>query len=417
MPATMQVQCQALIGALTLSFLFIFTGAHNITRILAKHPEFSTFNHYLTITHLAADINRRQTITVCAVDNSAMSDLLSKGYSVYTLRNILSLHVFADYFGAKKLHQLAGGSVTTSSMFQASGTASGTSGYVNITDFKGGKVAFGALDDTGDYKLTSSFIKTVQEMPYNISVIQVSHIMASPDAEAPTAPPAAINLTSLMSEQECKAFSDLLIATKSLSIYNQNLEGGLTVFCPSDAAIEDFMPKYKNLTAEGKQSLVLFHACPIYQSMQNLKSNNGLINTLATDGKSKYDFDIQNDGQAVTLKTRLVRATVTGTLKDQEPLALYKINKVLQPRELFKGVGEKDDEADSPAESPKAAPKKKKGKAAAKEADADAPSPDTDDSEAADQTASGAFWIGSGWWMTAGMGLGLSVGASVLLSV
>ncbi|XP_047336434.1 fasciclin-like arabinogalactan protein 2 [Impatiens glandulifera] len=145
----MQVACRALIGALSLTFLFIFIGAHNITRILAKHPEFSTFNHYLTVTHLVADINRRQTITVRVVDNSAMSDLLSKGYSVYTL--LFRLHI------------------------------------------TGRKVAFGALDDTGDYKLTSTFVKTVQEMPYNISVIQVSHVMASPDAEALTAPPTALN--------------------------------------------------------------------------------------------------------------------------------------------------------------------------------------------------------------------------------
>ncbi|CAL5439644.1 unnamed protein product [Camellia sinensis] len=41
-----------------------------------RHADFSTFNHYLTVTHLAAEINRRTTITICAVDNAAMSDLL-----------------------------------------------------------------------------------------------------------------------------------------------------------------------------------------------------------------------------------------------------------------------------------------------------------------------------------------------------
>ncbi|KAJ0759349.1 putative fasciclin-like arabinogalactan protein [Helianthus annuus] len=82
------------------------TNGHNITRILQKNPEFSTFNHYLTLTHLAGEINRRQTITVCAVDNAAMSDLTAKGLSLETIKNVLSLHVFADYYGSKKLHEI-----------------------------------------------------------------------------------------------------------------------------------------------------------------------------------------------------------------------------------------------------------------------------------------------------------------------
>ncbi|AET03388.1 fasciclin-like arabinogalactan protein, putative [Medicago truncatula] len=32
------------------------SGNHNITHILVKHPGFSTFNHYLTITHLVDEI-------------------------------------------------------------------------------------------------------------------------------------------------------------------------------------------------------------------------------------------------------------------------------------------------------------------------------------------------------------------------
>lgn len=160
---------------LTLFFFSSISHAHNITSILAKHPQFSTFNHYLTITHLAAEINRRQTITVLALDNAAMSSLLSKQYSVYTLRNVLSLHVLTDYFGSKKLHQITNGTALTSSMFQATGSASGSSGYVNITDLKGGKVGFGTEDNEG--KLDASYVKSLLEMPYNISVLQISQVV------------------------------------------------------------------------------------------------------------------------------------------------------------------------------------------------------------------------------------------------
>ncbi|GAY55071.1 hypothetical protein CUMW_161640 [Citrus unshiu] len=348
--------------------------AHNITRILAKHPEFSTFNHYLTVTHLAAEINRRQTITVLALDNSAMSSLLSKQLSVYTLRNVLSLHVLTDYFGSKKLHQVTNGTALTSSMFQATGSAPGSSGYVNITDLKGGKVGFGAEDNDG--KLDATYVKSVAEFPYNISVLQISHVLNSDEAEAPTPGPSGLNLTAIMAKQGCKAFADLLIATGAHTTFEENLDGGLTVFCPTDAVVNDFMPKYKNLTEAHKVSLLLYHGTPVYQSLQTLKSSNGVMNTLATDGASRYDFTVQNDGEIVTLKTKATTAKITGTLKDEEPLVIYKINKVLLPIELFKP----EVETEAPAPSP--TPHKRKTKKDKDEAEADAP---VDDSE--DQTA------------------------------
>ncbi|KAJ0601043.1 putative fasciclin-like arabinogalactan protein [Helianthus annuus] len=340
--------------AISLSILFLLSltttiHAHNITRILAKHPEFSTFNHYLTITHLANEINRRQTITVCAVDNAAMSDLLSKGLSIQTIKNVLSLHVFADYFGSKKLHQVTKGSTSTATMYQATGEAPGTAGYVHITDVKGGK------------------------------------------AEAPTAAP-DLNLTSLLDRDGCQSFHNLLTTSGAIGTFLSSVEAGVTVFCPDDDAITAFAPKYKNLTAAEKTSLLLYHGIPVYNSMGMLRSSNGLMNTLATEGaKKKYDFTVQNDGNDVKLKTKVVTATVTGTVVDDEPIAIYTLDKVLQPRELFKGAVE---EADEPAPAPKGAKKKKKAAKKGDEAeeDAEAPGPGSDedysDDDAADQTAS-----------------------------
>ncbi|XVF31916.1 hypothetical protein REPUB_Repub17cG0035900 [Reevesia pubescens] len=302
-------------------FLFLFfsssttSNAHNITRILAKHPEFSTFNHYLTTTHLAAEINRRQTITVLALENAAMSSLLAKQLSLYTLKNVLSLHVLVDYFGSKKLHQITNGTALTGTMFQATGAAPGSSGYINVTDFKGGKVGFGPEDNDG--KLDAVYVKSVAEIPYNISVLQISQVLNSAEAEAPTAEPSQLNLTEIMSKQGCKAFADLMKASGADATFNQNIDG---------------------------------------------------------DGANKYDFTIQNDGEVVTLKTNVMTAKITGTLKDEEPLIVYKINRVLLPRELFK--------PEETAEAPK--PSKSKHKAAADAPESDAPA---ESDPADDQTA------------------------------
>ncbi|XP_076886293.1 fasciclin-like arabinogalactan protein 2 [Bidens hawaiensis] len=364
--------------ALSLLFLLTITlsNAHNITHILQKDPNLSTFNHYLTLTHLAGEINRRQTITVCAVDNAAMSTLIAKGLSLDTIKNVLSLHVFADYYGAKKLHQITKGSTSTATMYQATGEAPGTTGYVHITDAKGGKVQFTPEDNPSQTDVL--FVKSVFELPYNISVIQISHVLNSPEAEAPTSAP-DLNLTSLLQRDGCKAFYNLLSTSGAIGTFLSAADGGVTVFCPSDDAVTAFAPKYKNLTAEGKTSLLLYHGVPTYNSMGMLRSSNGLTNTLATEGANKYDFTVQNDGEDVKLKTKVVTAEITGTVIDDEPVAIYRIDKVLMPRELFKGAVE----ADEPSPSPK---KKKSGK---NSDDAEAPGPDSsdDDGDAADQSA------------------------------
>ncbi|KAI3828113.1 hypothetical protein L1987_02210 [Smallanthus sonchifolius] len=382
------------VTAISLAFFFLLLSlsatvhSHNITRILAKHPEFSTFNHYLTITHLANEINRRQTITVCAVDNAEMSTLIAKGLSLQTMKNVLSLHVFADYFGSKKLHQVTKGSTSTATMYQATGEAPGTAGYVHISDVKGGKVRFTPEDNPS--QTDSVYVKSILEMPYNISVIQISSVLQSPEAEAPTAAP-DLNLTSLLQRDGCQAFYDLLTSSGAIGTFLSSVESGVTVFCPDDDAIAAFAPKFKNLTAQEKTSLLLYHGVPLYNSMGMLRSSNGLMNTLATEGaKKKYDFTVQNVGNDVKLKTKVVTATISGTVVDEEPISIYTIDKVLMPREIFKGTVE----ADEPAPAPKAAKKKKATKKGdTTEDDAEAPGPDSSDDysddDAADQTASG----------------------------
>ncbi|KAL0306255.1 UNVERIFIED_CONTAM: Fasciclin-like arabinogalactan protein 1 [Sesamum radiatum] len=376
----------AVLLSLSLLLLPSTTHAHNITRILDKYPEFSTFNHYLTVTQLAPEINRRETITVCAVDNAGMSDLLSKHLNIGAIKNVLSLHVLLDYFDSKKLHQITDGTALAATMFQATGSAPGSAGFVNITDLKGGKVGFSPQDNGG--VVSATFVKPVEAIPYNISVIQISSILPSPEAEAPAPGPSQTNITALMSAHGCKVFAETLLANPAEQTFEDNVESGLTIFCPGDDAMKSFMPKYKNLTAAGKQSLLEYHGIPVYQSLAGLKSSNGLTNTLATDGASKFDFTVQNDGTDVTIITKIVTAKITNTLVDEQPLAIYELNKVLMPKELFKAsLSPTPAPAPAPeadAESPKASKKKHKSPpapAAPSDSPADAP-----DGDVADQT-------------------------------
>jgi len=218
-------------------------------------------------------------------------------------------------------------------------------------------------------------------------------------------------LTAIMSAHGCKFFADALTSNSdALKTFMDNVEGGLTVFCPMDDAFKNFMPNFKNLTADGKNSLLLYHGVPIYESMAMLKSNNGLMNTLATDGARKFDFTVQNDGEDVTLKTKIVTAKITGTLIDEQPLALHSVDKVLLPKELFK--------ADiAPAPAPASETKKKhhhpsppappRDSTVESPADSSADGPAADEGEADDRN--------DGWRREKGLlRLALSVGFSAV---
>ncbi|KAL0008377.1 hypothetical protein SO802_009879 [Lithocarpus litseifolius] len=128
--------------------------------------------------------------------------------------------------------------------------------------------------------------------------------------------------------------------------------------------------------------------------LNGLKSNNGDMNTLATDGASKFDFTVQNDGMEVMLKTKVVTAKITGTLIDEQPIAIYTINKDLLPKELFKAQAETPAPAlalDVTMDSPKPSTKKSK-KAPSPSDEANTPS-STDDAvdQVADQNAAVRF--------------------------
>ena len=153
----MEARRRTLPVALAVQALAAAAEGYNITKILAAYPEYSQFNKLLTQTRLAQDINKRRTITVLVVANGDMGSLAGGGRTLQTIRHMLQIHVLVDYYGGKKLHQLAHGVTACSSMFQESGAAPGMSGYVNITQHRGGKVTFTAEDGA----LSSAFVKSV----------------------------------------------------------------------------------------------------------------------------------------------------------------------------------------------------------------------------------------------------------------
>ncbi|KAJ8512849.1 hypothetical protein OPV22_003283 [Ensete ventricosum] len=164
--------------SLLLHFLLLVPTAiaFDITHLLAQFSDFSTFNDLLIRAQLSADVSTRKSITVLAVQNGALASETDQPDEV--IKKIISLHVVLDYLDSEKLHQLSSHTAIFTTMLQASGRASGRSGFLNVTDLKNGQVAFGSA--VPGSPLSSYLVRVILTHPYDISVVQISGLIVPP---------------------------------------------------------------------------------------------------------------------------------------------------------------------------------------------------------------------------------------------
>ncbi|TMW92156.1 hypothetical protein EJD97_013440 [Solanum chilense] len=338
-------------------FLFtLFTvsvHAHNITEILNKFPEYSVFNSYLSQTKLADEINSRETITVLALPNGAMSAIVDK-HPLSVIKNVLSLHVLLDYFDGTKLHKISDGTTTSTTLYQTTGNAHGNIGSVNITDLKGGKVGFGSAIPNSP--LASTYTKSVKQIQYNISVLEVSAPIIAPGILTAPAPSGDFNITGALEKAGCKTFASLLVKSGVLKTYQTAIEKGLTIFAPNDEAFKGAkVPDLSDLSSADVVSLLQYHAIPSYTPIGTLKTTSDPISTLATNGASKYDLAVSTEGDQVTLDTGVDSSRIASTVIDSTPFCIFTVDSVLLPVELY-GKAPSPAPGPAPETSPTPAP-------------------------------------------------------------
>ena len=339
---------------LALSTLAVSVRAHNITDMLSPFPEYSLYNSYLSQTKLADEINSRQTLTCLVLNNAAMSALAGK-HPLSVIKKALMLLVVLDYYDGKKLHEISDGTTLSTTLYQTTGNAPGNLGFVNITDLKGGKVGFGSAAPGS--KLDSSYTKSVKQIPYNISVLEISAPIIAPGLLTAPAPSASdVNITGLLEKAGCKTFASLLVSTGVIKIYESAVEKGLTVFAPNDEAFKaDGVPDLTKLTNAELVTLLQYHAVAAYSPIGSLKTSKDPISTLATSGAGKYDLTVSTAGDSVTLKTGVDSSRVADTVLDATPLCLFTVDNLLLPTELF-GKSPSPAPAPEPVSSPSPTP-------------------------------------------------------------
>ncbi|KAG1326422.1 fasciclin-like arabinogalactan protein 3 [Cocos nucifera] len=156
---------------LLLPLLLSSVVAYNVTQILEPFSDFATFNNYLTRTKLADEINRRQAITVLVVDNSKMSPLSS--LDIETLKRVMAVHVILDYYDQNKLTHIFNKSALLTTLFQTTGIANNSLGFLNVTSEPNEVMLFGSAIPKAP--LSSTFSKVIMTIPYNISILQISN--------------------------------------------------------------------------------------------------------------------------------------------------------------------------------------------------------------------------------------------------
>ncbi|KAK6162462.1 hypothetical protein DH2020_002303 [Rehmannia glutinosa] len=347
----------------TIAILATAAVASNITEILSAYPEYSEFNSLLTQTKLADEINSREPVTVCVLPNGALSSVTGK-YPLSVVKNILALHVLLDYFDAPKLHKISDGSVLSTTLYQTTGNAGGNLGFVNITDLKGGKVGFGSGLPGSPFD--STFTKSVRQIPYNVSVIEVSKAIAPSAILTAPAPSASdVNITALLEKAGCKTFASLIVSTGVLKVYQSALDKGLTIFAPNDEAFKGAdVPDLSKLTNAEVVSILQYHALASYSPVGTLKQTKGKITTLATNGAGKYDLSVTTAGDSVSLHTGVDSSRIASTVLDSTPLCIFTVDSLLLPVELF-GKAPAPAPGPAPETSPSPAP------------EADAPAPES----------------------------------------
>ena len=176
-------------------------------------------------------------------------------------------------------------------------------------------------------------------------------------AQAPApAPSGPLNLTAILEKGgQFTTLIRLLKDTQQLTQIQSQLKSnsqGFTVFAPTDNAFQNLPSGALNgLSDDRKVKLILYHIAPKYYSLSDLLTVSNPVRTQASDSEGSWGLNFTGQGNQVNVSTGAVETALNNALRQQFPLAVYQVDKVLWPVELS---GAK---SPSPAPSPKGSSK------------------------------------------------------------
>ncbi|CAI0385379.1 unnamed protein product [Linum tenue] len=205
-----------------------------------------------------------------------------------------------------------------------------------------------------------------------------TNAQTTPSAPAPAGPAGPVNLTAILEKNgQFTTFLRLLNTTQvgnQIPIQLNSSSEGMTVFAPTDNAFQNLKSGALNdLSVQQQVQLVLYHVAPKFYSLSSLLLVPNPVRTQATgqDGGA-YGLNFTGQGNQVNVSTGVVDTPINNPLAQTFPLAVYQVDKVLLPEELFgtpapgaapgarprgvSGGGDTDSTVDSQPAGPTAAP-------------------------------------------------------------
>lgn len=160
--------------------------------------------------------------------------------------------------------------------------------------------------------------------------------------ESESRPPLGLNITkALLDGHNFFVAASMLSASGVVDEFEADERGaGITLFIPTDSAFADLPASVslQSLPAEKKAVVLKFHVLHSYYPLGSLESIvNPVQPTLATEatGAGSYTLNISRVNGSLAIDTGIVQASVTQTVFDQNPVAIFGVSKVLLPREIF----------------------------------------------------------------------------------
>ncbi|XP_062172835.1 fasciclin-like arabinogalactan protein 12 [Alnus glutinosa] len=112
---------------------------------------------------------------------------------------------------------------------------------------------------------------------------------------------------------------------------------GFTIFAPTDSAFSNLKPGALNSLSDlQKTQLIQFHILNTVVTLTNFQTLSNPVPTEAGDvGDGEFPLNITTAGNQVNISTGLVNTTLGGAVYSDDQLAIYQVNKVLLPINIF----------------------------------------------------------------------------------
>ncbi|XP_061957260.1 fasciclin-like arabinogalactan protein 12 [Populus nigra] len=185
--------------------------------------------------------------------------------------------------------------------------------------------------------------KMVPQFLFSFSLI-LSFLLHCPPtlAQSPAAapgPPGPTNVTKILEKGgQFSVFIRLLKATQEDVTLNgqlNNTNNAITIFAPSDNAFSSLKSGTLNsLNDQEKAELVQFHIIPQYLSSSQFQTVSNPLTTQAGSG-GRLELNVTTTGNSVNITTGLTNTSVSGTIYTDNQLAVYQVDKVLLPVDIF----------------------------------------------------------------------------------